>query len=225
MNAPATLIIMTSELAIFPLNAVLFPGGVLPLRVFEPRYMDMVRDCMKTQSRFGVCLIAQDSPTASEVMRKPGDAATPEAIGCSAEITQWDMPDLGVLHISTRGHERFRILQRRTEPNGLIRAEVEMLAADPRVEVAAEYGACAQLLARIIAELEEQFDAAAKEGEPPKPFPFAEPYDLADAGWVANRLCEVLQVPNKAKQKLMELPDGNERLAIVNTYLHQRKVL
>ena len=133
--------------------------------------------------------------------------------------------DLGVLHISTRGHERFRILQRRTEPNGLIRAEVEMLAADPRVEVAAEYGACAQLLARIIAELEEQFDAAAKEGEPPKPFPFAEPYDLADAGWVANRLCEVLQVPNKAKQKLMELPDGNERLAIVNTYLHQRKVL
>jgi uncharacterized protein len=216
---------MTTELAIFPLNAVLFPGGVLPLRVFEPRYMDMVRDCMKTHSRFGVCLIAQDSPTASEVMRKPGDAATPEAIGCTAEITQWDMPDLGVLHISTRGHERFRILSRRTESNGLIRAEVEMLAADPRAEVAPEYSACAQLLARIIAELEEQFDAAAKDGEPRKPFPFAEPYDLADAGWVANRLCEVLQVPNKAKQKLMELPDGNERLAIVNTYLHQRKVL
>ena len=204
---------------------MLFPGGVLPLRVFEPRYMDMVRDCMKTHSRFGVCLIAQDSPTASEVMRKPGDAATPEAIGCTAEITQWDMPDLGVLHISTRGHERFRILRRRTEPNGLIRAEVEMLAADLRVEVAPEYSACAQLLARIIAELEEQFDAAAKDGEPRKTFPFAEPYDLADAGWVANRLCEVLQVPNKAKQKLMELPDGNERLAIVNTYLHQRKVL
>lgn len=216
---------MTSELAIFPLNAVLFPGGVLPLRVFEPRYMDMVRDCMKTQSRFGVCLIAQDSPTKSEVMRKPGDAATPEAIGCTAEITQWDMPDLGVLHITTRGHERFRILSKRTEPNGLIRAEVEMLAPDPHVEIAAEYSACAQLLARIIAELEEQFESAQKDGEPRKPFPFAEPYDLADAAWVANRLCEVLQVPNKAKQKLMELPDGGERLAIVNTFLHQRKVL
>ncbi len=216
---------MTSELAIFPLNAVLFPGGVLPLRVFEPRYMDMVRDCMKTQSRFGVCLIAQDSPTASEVMRKPGDAATPEAIGCSAEITQWDMPDLGVLHIATRGHERFRIVARRLEANGLIRAEVEWLAADPPAQVGTEHAACAQLLARIIAELEEEFAAAPKEGSPVRPFPIGEPYRLDDAGWVANRLCEVLQVPNKAKQKLMELPDGNERLSIVNTYLHQRKVL
>ncbi len=215
-----------NDLAIFPLNAVLFPGGVLPLRVFEPRYMDMVRDCMKTQSRFGVCLIAQESLTKSEVMRKPGDAATPEAVGCTAEITQWDMQDLGVLHISTRGHDRFRIRSRHVEPNGLIRAEVELIAADPYVEVPAEHGACAQLLARIIAELEEEYEAATPtEGTPARTFPFAQPYALNDAGWVANRLCEVLQVPNKAKQKLMELPDGAERLAIVNTYLRQRKVL
>lgn len=216
---------MNSDLPIFPLNTVLFPGGVLPLRVFEARYMDMVRDCMKAEARFGVCLIAQTSPTRSEVRRKPGEAALPEAIGCTAEITGWDMQDLGVLHLVTRGHDRFRILHRRVEPNGLIRAEVAVIGADRHAAVPSEHGGCARLLARIIAELEEEHEAAQGGDAPGKAFPFASPYALDDAGWVANRLCEVLSIPNKAKQKLMELTDGAERLAIVDTFLRQRKVL
>ncbi len=212
-----------NDLPIFPLNTVLFPSGVLPLRVFEARYMDMVRDCLRDGSRFGVCLIAQGN----EVSRKPGEAAVPEAVGCFAEILAWDMRDLGVLHIRTVGRERFRILESHVQSNGLVRANVEPIAVDAPAPVALEHRECVALLARLIAELEEKRDTAEA---PPEPgaldsFPFHEPYALHEAGWVANRLCEVLPVPLKAKQKLMELESGHERLAIVDTYLRQQKVL
>lgn len=210
-----------SALAIFPLNTVLFPGGVLPLRVFEARYMDMVRDCMRNKTTFGVCLIKQGS----EIARKPGVAATPEAVGCTAEITDWDMRELGVLNITTVGRERFRIVERTVESNGLIRAQIEPIEPDEREAVSDDRAGCALLLSRMIDELEH-----AREQEPPeegdkRAFPFAEPYRLDDAGWVSNRLCEVLQVPLKAKQKLMELQSGRERLAIVDTWLKQNKVI
>ncbi|CAN5274588.1 LON peptidase substrate-binding domain-containing protein [soil metagenome] len=211
-----------SELPIFPLNTVLFPGGVLPLRVFETRYMDMVRECMKGDQRFGVCLIT----AGSEVARKRGEAATPERVGCLAEIRDWDMREMGVLNITTIGRERFRILGSATSTGGLIRASAELIEPDLPTPVEDEHAACVQLLARIIAELEERHaQPPDADDEGTRTFPFAEPYTLGDAGWVANRLCEVLPVPLKAKQKLMELEDGRERLAIVHTYLRQKKVL
>lgn len=204
----------STNLPIFPLNTVLFPGGLLPLRVFEPRYMDMVRECMKQSSGFGVCLIAEHSPTTGEVMRKPGDAAWPEAVGCLAEITGWDMETLGMLHLSVRGAQRFRILDQRIEPQGLIRADVEWIEDDPYAELDVQNSACAQLLARIIAEREQ--DAAG--------VPFAQPYALGDASWVSNRLSELLPISNRARQKLMELTDGRARLGIIDAYLRQRHV-
>jgi len=212
-----------TDLPIFPLNTVLFPNGILPLRIFEARYMDMVRDCLRDNTRFGVCLIAQGN----EVARKPGESAVPEEVGCIAEILAWDMRDLGVLHLRTVGRERFRILESRVMPNGLVRASIETIEIDEPAPVALEHRECVALLARLIAELEEKRDAPE---EPPEPgaldnFPFHEPYALHEAGWVANRLCEVLPVPLKAKQKLMELESGHERLAIVNTFLRQKKVL
>ncbi|HEU4621946.1 MAG TPA: LON peptidase substrate-binding domain-containing protein [Burkholderiaceae bacterium] len=214
-----------TDLPIFPLNTVLFPGGVLPLRVFETRYMDMVRECMRTNSRFGVCLIQQGA----EVARRPGEAAIPEPIGCTAEITDWDMRDPGVLGITTRGHERFRIMDREVQSNGLIRAEVRMINADAHEPVPEQHAGCALLLSRVIADLQEQHAQAASElgdeSEGVRVFPFAEPYDFNDASWVANRLCEVLQVPLRAKQKLMELRSGVERLSIVDTWLKQQSVI
>lgn len=215
---------MTDDLPIFPLNTVLFPGGLLPLRVFEPRYIDMVSACMRSKTRFGVCLIAAASPGGGEVMRRPGDFATPEAVGCEAEIVDWGMQDAGVLRITVRGHARFRIRSQRIEANGLIRAVVDPIAADPPATVPDPHAGCARLLARMIAELEGEREAAAGSGADTRVFPFARPYALDDAGWVANRLCEVLAIPNKAKQKLMELGDGAERLAIVDAFLRQRKV-
>lgn len=205
-------------LPIFPLNTVLFPGGVLPLRVFETRYMDMVRDCLKNEQRFGVCLIQQGL----EVARQPGEAAAPELIGCTAEITDWDMKDMGVLNIRTLGVERFHIRSREVQSNGLIMAEVEMIPLDPIVPIESERMNCVKLLASIITELEQQFSEPQSQH---KTFPINSPYEMGDAVWVSNRLCEILPIPLRAKQRLMELEGGAQRLEIVDTYLRQHKIV
>ena len=97
---------------IFPLNTVLFPGGLLPLRVFEARYMDMTRECLKRNEPFGVCLIRQGSEV--------GAPAVPEGVGCLAKIQECDMQQQGILNLKTRGSQRFRILERQTSTQGLI---------------------------------------------------------------------------------------------------------
>ena len=189
------------------------------MRVFESRYMDMVSACMKAKSPFGVCLIREGT----EVARKRGEAAEPEEVGCMAEVVDFDMEELGVLNIVTVGRTRFRILERHVEPDGLIRAQVQPLSEDEAEPIGTEHKDCAQLLANIIADLEaERSQNPETRG---KPFPFAAPFSFDDAGWVANRLCEVLSVPLKAKQKLMELEDPSQRLEIVHTYLKQKKVI
>ncbi len=206
------------QIALFPLNTVLFPGGVLALRVFEARYMDMVRDCMKTQAPFGVCLITQGAEV--------GKAAQTEAVGCLAHIADWDMQQLGVLNIRCRGGQRFRVLARRVEANGLVRAEVELLDADEDRPLAPEHEPCADLLRRVIDDLRAQA-AQQEDGDSggSAASPFELPYQLDSSAWVGNRLCEVLPVPLKAKQKLMELDDAHTRLTIITQYLKQHAVL
>mgnify|MGYP001475720560 CR=1 FL=1 len=205
------------QVALFPLNTVLFPDGVLPLRVFEARYMDMVRDCMRDNQPFGVCLIAKGSEV--------GQPAQTEAVGCLAHIGDWDMQQFGVLNIRCRGGQRFRVLDRRVEPNGLIRAEVELIDADDDAPLAPEHAPCADLLRRIIDDLRTQAAPDGDDdGEPPA-LPFDPPYRLDSSTWVGNRICEVLPVPLKAKQKLMELDDARTRLAIITQYLKQHAVL
>lgn len=196
-----------NDLPIFPLNTVLFPQGVLPLRVFERRYMDMVRDCMKADAGFGICLIV----SGSEV----GGVATPEDVGCLARITDWDMQEVGMLHIRTRGERRFRIVQRRAGPDKLLRADVEWIEEDPPTPVEPVYAGCVSLLKRIVTEMQ------AKGG----PLPIAEPFRYEDAGWLSNRLCEILPISARAKQKLMELEDAPTRLSLVYQFLKQHKVL
>ena len=102
------------DLPLFPLLAVLFPGGRLPLRIFESRYMDMAKACLKDGSPFGVCLILEGGEV--------GTPATPAAVGTTARISSWDMPQLGLLHVSARGEQRFRIRSRRVQSDGLARA-------------------------------------------------------------------------------------------------------
>ena len=204
------------RIALFPLNAVLFPGGVLPLRVFEARYMDMVRDCMQTESPFGVCLISQGGDT--------GRAAATENVGCLAHIGAWDMQQLGLLNLRCIGGDRFRVTERTVEVNGLIRAQVTLLDADVDQELSAEHRPCAQLLQRVIDDVKAEARRAADSDETVK-LPFEPPYRLDSSVWVGNRLCEVLPVPLKAKQKLMELDDAYTRLQIITQYLKQHAVL
>ena len=187
------------EIPIFPLNTVLFPGGVLPLRVFETRYVDMTRDCIKHERPFGVALIREGGEV--------GAPALPETIGCTARITDWDMQQLGVLSLTTVGEERFRITASRIAANGLVTAEIESIATEPGIDVPQENRVCVSLLRAIVAQVEEKL-------LPP-------PHHFNDAAWVGYRLSELLPIPRAAKQKLLELDDSVSRLQIITMYLEQ----
>ena len=197
-------------LAIFPLSTILVPGGVLPLRVFETRYMDMVRECMKEDRPFGVCQITRGS--------EAGQPAEHEQVGCLARITQWDMEQLGLLHLRVAGVRRFTVIGRSVQRSGLIRAEVELLDEDPEVEVPPDLHGCQDLVKRLVAQLERE--------EPRQERRLvAHPYCFESASWVSNRLCEFLPIPPKAKQKLMELDEPLTRLYLVKQFLEKEKIL
>ena len=192
----------TRVIPIFPLGSVLFPEGLLPLKLFEQRYLDMAKACLRLNEPalpFGVCLI-QDG-------QEVGKTAVPHTVGCLAHITSWDMPTFGVLHVKTRGGQRFRLIEQTTEKNGLIRAQVELLAPDAPVPLPEHLIGCATLLTALIEKA---------------PTYFSDPHHLGDAGWVANRLAEVLPLPTLARLKLMELDDPTQRLDIIGHFLAQK---
>ena len=199
---------------LFPLNTVLFPGGVLPLRVFEARYMDMVRECMKSGQPFGVVRIL----AGSEV----GKAALPDTVGCLAHIEHWDMPEMGMLMLRTVGGQRFRIRDTQVLKDQRLEAQVELIPDDETVGISDEHLACATALKSVIEEINQQGRATLGEQFVS---PFHEPARLDDAAWVANRWCEILPVPLAARQKLLELEDAQGRLAIVHQYLVQHKIV
>lgn len=184
------------ELPLFPLNTVLFPGGRLPLRVFEQRYMDMAKGCLREGSAFGVCLIR----AGAEV----GAPATPVEVGCTARIVSWDMPQLGVLEIVARGEQRFRILARRLQPDGLALAGVERLADAAECAIPPHAQRCVELLQRVI---EQHADVIER------------PHRLDSGAWVSARLAEILPLPLAAKQELLELDDAAAQLERINALL------
>jgi Lon protease-like protein len=185
---------------IFPLNTVLFPGGLLPLRVFEARYMDMTRDCLKRDAPFGVCLIREGSEV--------GAPAVAEKIGCLAKILECDMQQQGILNIKTRGGQRFRILEQQTGSQGLTTAQAELIAPEAKTAVPEEFAACARLLEMVVADQGKSI--------------FAEPHAFDDASWVGYRLAEILPVPLIAKQRLLELTDSLSRLSILQRFLESQ---
>ena len=189
-----------SRLPIFPLGTVLFPGGALPLRVFEARYVDMTRECMKSGSPFGVCLIKEGTEV--------GAPAVPHATGCLAEIRDWDMQQLGVLSIQTRGTQRFRIMETSVAPDGLIRARAEPIETDAPASIRAEFSQLRAILRDIIPKVPAEL--------------IPEPHLFEDAIWLSNRLSELMPVPALAKQKLMELEDADMRLEIIYRFLGQQ---
>jgi len=183
------------ELALFPLNTVLFPDGRLPLRIFEQRYMEMAKACLKDGSPFGVCLIRDGSEV--------GKPALPVEVGTLARIVEWDMPQLGLLQIVARGERRFRILERRVQADGLARADVELLPEEADGAVPQSCARCARLLERLIEQHPGLFEGAR----------------LDSSAWVSARLAEILPLPLAQKQELLELADGGARLERVNALL------
>src|SRR5687768_3480981 len=130
---------------LFPLQAVLFPGSILPLRVFEARYMDMAKECLKQASPFGICLIREGAEV--------GAPAVPEIVGCLARIAHCDMEELGILKLRAEGLERFRIIDTRVGALGLLRGEVELIPPDPGAPDAPGLAECADFLRKVIARI------------------------------------------------------------------------
>jgi len=176
---------------------VLFPGGRLPLRLFEQRYLQMAKACLRDGTAFGVCLILDG--------REVGEPALPAAVGCTARIAEWDMPQLGVLQVLARGERRFRVREQRVEPDGLVRGTVELLAQHD-APVAPAHVPCVGLLRRVIRE---------------HPTYLEPPHALDSAAWVSARLAELLPLPLALKQTLLELDDPAERLGRLNGMLSE----
>lgn len=195
---------------LFPLQTVLFPGGRLPLRIFEQRYMDMAKVCLKESSSFGICLIVRGE----EVARAGMAPAQPHAVGTLAHIADWDMQQLGVLEIVAQGGERFRLLRHWTEGSGLLQGEVELIATPEVLPVPGPYARLVPLLRAIVGELE-----ACAPNAPAKPHRFF------DAGWLGMRYAEVLPIPVAAKQKLLEIEDSIDRLEIIYRFLESKGLL
>jgi Lon protease-like protein len=200
---PADAIAEQFDIPLFPLHAVLFPGGVLPLRVFEQRYLDMTASCLKAQRPFGVCLIVAG--------KEAGGGAEPHAVGTLAEISGWEMEQLGILQITVRGGRRFRIRDTHVGTDHLLQGVIETIPDDGPQPLPAERRRLLPLLRRVAGEL--------------GPERMPEPHRFDDAEWVGYRLTEILPVQNLAKQKLLELEDPLARLEILERFLDQRKLL
>lgn len=180
------------EIPLFPLSTVLFPGAELPLRIFEQRYLSMLRECSAEDSGFGVCLMLEG--------HEAGAPALPAAVGTVARMCDfYTLPD-GLLGITVTGTERFQVVSSRIRDDGLIRGRVRLWEAEPELPLPAEFG----LLATILERLVEQLDGPWKDAD-------QSCYD--DATWVGFRLAELLPLPLPERQHLLELTDPMARLA------------
>lgn len=191
------------KIPLFPLKTVLFPGSKLPIKVFEPRYLEMVSACLQEKKPFGVCLILNGEET--------GAPAQPAATGCIAEIKEWDMQQLGVLNIQVHGIQRFHIEEMRHEQNGLIVARAMHIAPEPPQAVPSAHQACATLLRHLIEHLGVER--------------FVPPLNYDDLVWVSYRLVELLPLRNSARQNMLEMNDSQVRIEILHSFLIQQGLM
>ena len=202
MSAALTL----QSLPLFPLSTVLFPGGVLPLRIFEVRYLDMIGKCHKAGAPFGVVSLTQGSE-----VRQPGASESFASVGTLATIADFELPQPGLMTIRAIGAQRFRITSRDQLKHGLWIADVQSLPADVAVEIPPDLQLAAKALEQLIHSLEAK--------SPGTPLPLQPPWRLNDCGWVANRWCELLPLSVSVKQRLMELDNPLVRLELVSDVL------
>jgi uncharacterized protein len=210
-------ILMLTSLPLFPLSTVLYPGGLLPLQIFEVRYLDMIGKCHKTGAPFGVVSLTEGSE-----VRKPADATLKDAppagdgfaheafneIGTLASIIEFSVPQPGLMVIQCRGLHRFQINRREKLKHGLWIADVTRREDDLAVSIPHDLQKAAEALGKLISGLRQS-------NTPPEKMPLLTPYRLDDCGWVANRWCELLPMPPALKQQLMALDNPLLRLELV----------
>lgn len=198
-NAAMTKLI---NIPLFPLNTVLFPNGVLPLRIFEPRYLDMVSESLKQESEIGVIQIREG--------KEVGPAAQVYSVGTLTNISYWNKRNDGLLGITLKGTRRFRILAYKVHDNQLVTADVEVLDNCQSIDVQAKYQCMSRMLRKIISQLEPPFTTMGTS------------YD--DLEWVSARLCELLPLSLDYKQELLESDDVFQRIEQLYTSVQETEV-
>ena len=185
------------QVPLFPLNTVLFPGGPLPLRIFEPRYLDMISACMKQDTPFGVVLIREGGETGP---------ATTWNTGTLAKVTDWYQGSDGILGVTAIGTERFRVLSSERRADGLNVGEVELLPAPPPMDVPPEYASLPQILETVLDDLGRLYENLER-----RP---------SDARWVVWRFAEILPIALQEKQAMLESSDMADCLRTIERVLH-----
>lgn len=193
------------ELPLFPLHTVLFPGGVLPLRIFEPRYLDMVSRCLKSGSGFVVVAIREG--------QEVGKAAACHEVGTLARVVDFDRLQTGLLGITCRGETRLRIVSQRVQSDQLVLGQAESLPAEPSVSVP-EWATPLAAFLKTLLEREEMQTYCR----------FLTP-DWEQAGWLGARLTEILPLPLPVKQSLLLLEDPLQRLEILYAAFEEMRVI
>lgn len=191
---------MSARLPLFPLHTVIFPGGNLPLRIFEQRYMEMVKKAVADRTPFGICAIREGSEV--------GTPALPYQVGTRVQVTDWDMPQTGILHIKTQALERFIVRSTQSDADGLLTGKVDDISPEPHCAIPGDLRMAVDILRHIMEEIGS--DA------------FPAPRQFDNAVWVGYRLSEVLTLKLSVKQNLLEMNDSVARLRILNEFLKRQ---
>lgn len=211
MTEPAAAVPTLAGLPLFPLQMVLFPGGLLRLKVFEARYLDLISDCLRTGSLFAVVCLLQGSEAGTGAGAAP---AVFESVGVLSGLLEVDAEQAGILRASCLAGQRVRLGRPSQRSNGLWQADASACAQDTSLPVP-------EALVPSAVALRQAMTALAEQGQQL----FVPPYRMDDAGWVANRWCELLPISLAAKQRLMVLDDPLLRLKLVDEYLRGQSVV
>ena len=217
------------SLPLFPLGSVLFPGGLLPLRIFEVRYLDMIGKCHKNGAPFGVVSLIEGSEVRKPATASKDASAGPpsgdgfavevfNAVGTLALIKEFSAPHPGLMMVRCTGQQRFTITRREKLKHGLWVADVECVPDDQVIAIPDDLKSVASALAGVIKALQLR-------AMPADEMPFLPPYELEDCAWVGNRWCELLPMPPDAKQRLMALDNPLVRLELVSDMLARAGII
>ncbi|MDE2626576.1 MAG: LON peptidase substrate-binding domain-containing protein [Burkholderiales bacterium] len=220
---------MLLQLPLFPLQTVLFPGGWLPLRIFEIRYLDMIARCHKAGAPFGVVSLSAGSETRQpatdgDTLRPAGEGYAAQAffsVGTLARITRLDRPQAALMLIQCVGAQRFRIQRSAQQKYGLWVGDVELLADDSAVPVPDDLQHARDALRTLVHNIEHSIEHS---GEAGVQMPLCAPYRWDDCGWLANRWCEMLPLSAELKQRLMAIDSPLLRLELVADTLAQLQI-
>ena len=201
----------TLTFPLFPLSTVLFPDGVLPLQIFEVRYLDMIGHCIADGTPFGVVLLTQGgevrTPEVQERFVQSGTLASVQETAASAP---------GLLHVICRGAARFKVVASERRSNGLWMADIELVEDDRAIPIPSELQGAADALDKVLASLHEV---------PEQRWPVLPPFKLDDCGWVANRWCDLLPLPNHQKHSMLMLDNPVIRLELMHDVLDEHGLI